>query len=82
LLAISVLTGARTDFRKRFLSLLSFAFRDIASVNALSILEAASAAELASQRKPGASPAGAAQEIVSPSRSTHGRRGARGILAL
>lgn len=37
---------ARTDFRKRFLSLLSFAFREIPAVNALSILEAASSAEL------------------------------------
>lgn len=40
------------DFRKRFLSLLSYKFRDFSSVTALSILEGANAGEVASKRKP------------------------------
>lgn len=39
------------DFRKRFLSLLSYKFRDFSSVTALSILEGANAGELASKKQ-------------------------------
>lgn len=39
------------DFRKRFLSLLSYKFREFPSVTALSIIEAANAADLSAQNK-------------------------------
>jgi N-acetyltransferase 10 len=35
------------DFRKRFISLLSYKFREFASVTALSVLEAANAGDIA-----------------------------------
>jgi N-acetyltransferase 10 len=41
------------DFRKRFIALLSFKFRDFPSVTALSMLEAANAAEVGKDKSTG-----------------------------
>lgn len=43
------------DFRKRFIALLSFKFRDFPSVTALSMLEAANAAEVSKDKSTGES---------------------------
>lgn len=40
-----------SDFRRRFISLLSFQFRHFPSITSLSVLEAAGAGEIASHRK-------------------------------
>lgn len=47
--------GSVVDFRKRFISLLSYKFREFASVSALSILEAASAGDLSLDNRQGTS---------------------------
>lgn len=46
------LSDFATDFRKRFLALLSFKFREFPSVTALSILEGANAGELIDKKQP------------------------------
>lgn len=46
------LSDFAADFRKRFLALLSFKFREFPSVTALSILEGANAGELIAKKQP------------------------------
>ena len=45
-----------TDFRKRFITLLSYKFREFASVTALSVLEAANAGDVIQGRRGPSSP--------------------------